>query len=90
MTKNELEDKLTKSLKDFILKKGYYNTGKLYDSISVIVVDINDNINLKFESMEYIKYLDNGKFLKEYMSLKEIKELVNLYLKTKIKLALKG
>lgn len=90
MTKQELETKLTKNLKDFIKKRKHYETGKLYNSIKVDVKDTGDNVMLSFNAMEYIKYLDDGDFMRDFMKLDSTKKAINEYIGTKIQLALRG
>lgn len=90
MTKQDLENKLTKQLKDFIKKRKHYDSGKLYNSIKVNITDTENSVKLSFNAMEYIKYLDDGDFMKDFMKFDSTTKTINLYISTKIQLVLKG
>jgi myo-inositol-1-phosphate synthase len=71
MQKYEIE--FTNLLKNKIKQEGYYSSGKLYNSIKF---NINNNYELVLNSLEYIQYLDDGKFLEDFY---ESNEFVEVY-----------
>lgn len=68
MTIQELNTKLTKELKSFIKNKGYVDSGKLLNSINFNCTFIDNELNIKFNAMDYIKYLDNGELLNKFLA----------------------
>lgn len=76
MTIQELNTKLTKELKSFIKNKGYVDSGKLLNSINFNCTFIDNELKIKFNAMDYIKYLDNSELLNDFYELKIIKNLI--------------
>lgn len=68
MTINNLKNKLDDSLKKRIKSEGYYSSGKLYNSINFIVKETPDGPSVQLDALEYIQFLENGRFLKRYFS----------------------
>lgn len=64
-------NKWEEELKSLLTTKGYMDTGKLYDSIKVTIKYTNDNFEIDIEAKEYIKYLDNGKLFKDWLTKKK-------------------
>lgn len=81
MTTQELSNKLTSSLKDFIKARGYIDSGKLYDSIKFSVTDNpSTGLDIKLDAEEYIIYLDKGTLLDDFFSLDSTLDLFNQYI----------
>lgn len=67
MTLSELNNKLTSSLRSFIKDEGFVDSGKLVNSIEFKCTFVNDVLNIKFTSLEYIKYIDDGKLISKFL-----------------------
>lgn len=69
----QYEIEFTKLLQNKIKQDGYYSSGKLYNSIKFT---INNNYELSLNALEYIQYLDDGKFLDDFYN---STEFITLY-----------
>lgn len=67
----DLSIKFKQDLIDEINNKGHNRTGKLEDSIRFTFNTITDGYTIQLECLEYIKYLDKGKFLDDFLIKKE-------------------
>ena len=59
MTITEFNQQMTQELKSFIKNEGYVSSGKLIKSIKFTSTFNNNNLDIKFDSMDYINYLDD-------------------------------
>lgn len=71
MTIQELNSRLTNQLRVYIKAKGFVDSGKLLNSIQFNSTFIDNELNIKFDAMEYIKYLDNGNLLPKFLATNE-------------------
>ncbi len=84
MTIGELNNKLTQALKNYIKSSGHNDTGTLYNSIRFLCTDSKDggNLKIKFKTMDYIQYLDNGEMVNKFLSLDSTLDIITEYLST--------
>jgi hypothetical protein len=80
MTINNLKNKLDDSLKKRIKSEGYYASGKLFNSINFIVKEGPDGPSITLDALEYIQYIDNGKFIKGYFASNDFLDPIKEYL----------
>jgi hypothetical protein len=73
----ELESKWMKDLKEDIVHAGHEGKGALIKSIHIKVKDGQKGPQITIQADDYIKYLDNGNFLKRFLEKKE-KELIKI------------
>jgi hypothetical protein len=64
-------DKFKKDLQEEIKKKGHYGEGKLSNSIEFSFKKDKNKYTLQLEANQYIRYLDEGMFLKEFLNTKK-------------------
>lgn len=87
MTINELNSQLTLALKEYIKSSHHYETGALYKSIKFTCSDIpTKGLDIKFNAMEYINYLDDGEFINTFFSSTKVVNILTTYLSTIITL----
>lgn len=81
MTTQELSNKLTSALKDYLKSRGYIDSGALYNSIKFIVIDNpSTGLDVKLDAEEYIKYLDDGKLLDKFFALDSVGAILSQYI----------
>lgn len=66
MTISELNSKLKNALKRYIKNEGYVDSGKLINSIDFNCKMIGEKLSIKFNAVEYINYLDDGKLISKF------------------------
>lgn len=79
MTTNELAIELEKITKNIIKALGYIDSGALINSIKYNVSNINGKLNIKLESLEYIKYIDKGKIISAINNSNDIANVIAKY-----------
>ncbi len=67
-----LESKIKKDLVDEIVMKGHKGSGELISSIVVKVVEQSGDYLMEIECHDYIRYLDHGKFLEDFLQKKMV------------------
>ena len=72
-TKNIIEKEMTSNLKKFLKDRGHYASGKLYKSIRV---NIDQNMQIKINAYEYLVYLEDGGFIKDFFNLPSTKQSI--------------
>lgn len=77
MATQELSNKLTSALKDYLKSRGYIDSGKLYNSIKFTVSD--NPFDIKLDAEPYIKYLDNGKLVDNFFNLESTTDILLEY-----------
>jgi len=63
-----LAPKLESYLKSMIQARGLVDSGNLLKSISVSFVDKGGSLELSVEAADYIKYVDDGKLLEDFLN----------------------
>lgn len=77
MTINELNSKLTKELIKYLHKTDHINTGRLVKSISFNTsIGTDGDLELNLDTLDYIQYLDDGKFLDDFFSTTEFQNIM--------------
>jgi len=76
MTTNELEIGLKNITQNIIRALGYVQSGALINSISYNVSNINGDLKIKMNSVEYIQYVGNGKIIDAIGNSIEIANLI--------------
>ena len=84
MTVQELNNKLTKALKDFIKQEGLFSSGKLYRSIRFKCTFTNFKLDIKFDSLEYILYLENGRVVEKFFDLDSTTRIIEDFYSSQI------
>jgi len=79
MTLSDLNIGLTNLLKDYVKDTSHNETGTLYNSIRFECTDSN-GLEIKLNAVEYIQYLDDGDFLKNFFELDSVGDLIAEYL----------
>lgn len=82
MTANELANGLTSALKSYIRERGFYASGRLFNSVNFQVTD--EPFDVKLNALEYIQYLDDGKFLIDFYNLPKVEQLFLTYIDSRI------
>jgi DNA repair exonuclease SbcCD ATPase subunit len=72
-TIKNIENDLTKSLKAFIKQRNHYASGNLYKSIKC---KFDANLKLTINAYEYLVYLEDGEFIKDFFNLPSTKESI--------------
>jgi hypothetical protein len=86
MTTKELENKLELALKSKLKKEGYVKSGSLLKSISFKVTFTNNKLSIKLNANDYIEFLDEGNFIKDFYNSAEIIELSQIFLTVNLQL----
>lgn len=73
MNTKDLEIELTNITQKIIRSLGYIDSGDLINSISYTVKYNNLKLDIKLNSVDYIKYVGDGKILKSIENSSEIK-----------------
>ena len=76
-----LTEKFKRDLISVLRHSGHASSGKLENSIKFSVVKEHNGFTLQFSSLNYIKYLDRGDLLSEFMKDKQ-KELKKILTKS--------
>lgn len=76
MTKSEIEISLTTNLKRFLKSEGHIDSGDLYKSISI---NLTENGSIDISTLDYLQYLDDGKFLDNFLDLPSTIDLLEEY-----------
>ena len=84
MNINELNNNLTVLLKEYIMNKGYYNTGALYSSIKFNCVFIDNEFKINLLSKDYINFINDGKFIDSFYMLEKVQVIFSNFLANKI------
>lgn len=75
--KKLISNTLTKLIKQDIKKKGLINTGALYDSIEVKVINKNDSYEAKVIALEYFEFLDKKfKIIEDVTNSNDFEDLI--------------
>jgi hypothetical protein len=77
MTITELNAKLTQNLKSYIKTQHHNETGHLYNSIKFKCTFDNNQFQVKFDSYEYILYLEHGEFIQDFFKLDSTLKLLS-------------
>lgn len=88
MTIQDLNNALERELKNFIKSEGYVDSGKLVNSIKFNSRFINNELDIKFDTMEYIKYLDDGKVIKRFFEITRVIEIIQEFYSTNLEIEL--
>lgn len=88
MTIQDLNNALGRELKIFIKSEGYVDSGKLVNSIKFNSSFINNELDIKFDTMEYIKYLDDGKLIKRFFEIPRVIEIIQEFYSTNLEIEL--
>jgi hypothetical protein len=64
-------------MKKYIRSTGHNKSGALSSSIKFNATYFNGNFDMGLQAKEYILYLDNGKFVKNFMALPAVKKVVS-------------
>lgn len=80
---NRLARQFEEDLINSLNQSGHNKTGKLQDSIQIRFTTEGNECKILISAKEYIKYLDDGNFLKDFIQEKK-KELVKV-IKTELK-----
>lgn len=78
MTLQELNSKLTTSLKKYIKDRKHIRTGKLYNSVDFNCTD-TDTLYVHFSAMFYIQYLEHRQFVDNYFQTQEFNDIIADY-----------
>jgi len=91
MTLSQFNSTLTAELKKYIKQRGYVSSGKMLNSIRFTSVDGPDGVvDIKFDTEDYIKYLDNGTFLDDFFKQKVVLDTIGEYEADKLAKALEN
>jgi hypothetical protein len=72
-----INDKLNKLMVGYIKSTGHNATGALAKSISFNArIDASGEFDLGFKANEYILYLDDGKFIDNFLSQSDVKDAI--------------
>ncbi len=82
MTLQELNNGLTKLLKDYIKSQHHIKTGHLYNSIRFVCTFKSDYLDLNFESLDYIWEIDGGNFINKFFLLDSVQNMIADFLDT--------
>jgi len=85
MTIAELNDKLTKMMKQFIAQNNHIDTGRMYKTTEFkCSYDEFDGFKIKYTAPYYIQYLDNGEFTNNFLNLPAVNDLISTFVAYKI------
>ena len=76
MTIQEFNTQMTQELKSFIKSEGYVSSGKLVNSINFKSTFIDNQLDIKFDAMEYINYLDDGNLIRNFLAQQKIFNMI--------------
>lgn len=76
MTIQDFNTRMTQELKSFIKSEGYVSSGKLVNSIKFKSTFINNQLDIKFNAMDYINYLDDGNFIKNFFDQQKVFDII--------------
>lgn len=68
----DLSEKFKKDLIDKLRQKGHVSTGNLENSITINFKDSDNKFTIQISCLDYIKYLEDGKFLTDFIEEKQI------------------
>lgn len=88
MTIAEFNQQMTQELKSFIKSEGYVSSGKLLNSIKFKSTFTNNELNIKFDAMDYINYLDDGKLITNFFDNQKVFDLIQEFYSTNLDLGL--
>lgn len=83
MTIQQLNIKLSGALRKRIRELDHILTGDMYKSIEFICSD-NGKLVIKFKSRYYIKFLDEGDFISEFVALSSTRDIIKQYIREKL------
>ncbi len=69
---NRIAREWEQSLKEEIVKDRHIDSGDLLRSIRVSFKENNGSYDIKIQALEYIKYLDDGEFLTDWLKKKRV------------------
>ena len=71
---------MTQELKSFIKSEGYVSSGKLAKSIKFKSTFMNNELDIKFDALPYINYLDDGNLVSKFFVKDSVVNLIqNFY-----------
>ena len=79
MTLSVLNQQLSNALRVYIMKQKHIRTGNLYRSIMFDCQMVNGELNIQFDSMFYIKYLEYGQFVPDFFNLQTTNQIVTQF-----------
>lgn len=83
MTIQQLNIKLSGALRKRIRELDHILTGDMYKSIEFKCSD-NGKLVIKFKSIYYIKFLDEGDFISEFVALQSTRDIIKEYIREKL------
>ena len=78
MTLNELDMQLDKALRAYIKKRKHILTGAMYDSVAFECSD-SGKLKVKLSAKYYIKFLEHGEFLSDFIHLPTTIDILKQY-----------
>ena len=69
-------NQLTNLLKESIVSNGYVNSGSLLDSVEFTSEVTAQGLSIQLEANDYIKYLDNGKFIEDFFNNPQVNQIL--------------
>lgn len=69
-------NQLTNLLKEQIISNDYVNSGSLLDSVNFISEITAQGLSIQLEANDYIKYLDNGRFIEDFFNSSEVNQIM--------------
>lgn len=76
MTNDDFATRMTTLLKAYVKAEGAVDTGALYNSIKF---SFNSNNDLTLNAEPYIKYLDGGELIANFLKTSDVEVLIDLY-----------
>lgn len=90
MNIQDTNNQLTASLKALIIKRKHNDTGKLLNTLRVKLIDDGVKLTLNINAQDYLKFVDEGKLLNEYIKAPSTKKIIGAYVKAKLINEFKG
>jgi hypothetical protein len=85
MTQIEANNQLTNNLKQILKTKNYVDSGKLYKSIKVTLKQKSNGYIVSINSMNYLKYLEDGELVSNFIKSDSTKKIILLVIATNLK-----
>lgn len=89
MTVDELNNKLTMIMKQFIKSRDHIDTGRMYKTI-VFTSTYNEasGLRIKYRSPYYIQYLEDGEFTRDFFNIPAVNDTIATFLAEQLEASL--
>lgn len=75
-------------MKQFIVSRDHIDTGRMYKTTTFNCVLINDELKIRYSAPYYIQYLDEGRFVNDFLNIPLVTDTIATFIAFQVELSL--